>query len=144
MDPEHIKLVQEWVKLDNVLILKKNENTSKQVYDGLSEAKEKVKELEESFIEIQEKKKKIESDIMTYVLQKKLENIKLNISDGVITFSKKTTQKPFSQKFLKDVLQRYSDEHPDENIKNDKIFDFILDNIEKKVSYEMSRAIKDK
>ncbi len=144
MDPEHIKLVQEWVKLDNALILKKNDTSSKEVYDGFTEAKEKVKDLEESFNDILEQKKKIESDIMTYVLSKKLENIKLNISDGVITFSKKTTQKPLSQKFLKDVLEKYSDEHPDENIKNDKIFDYILSNVEKKVTYEMNRVLKDK
>ena len=144
MDPEHIKLIQEWVKLDNAILLKKNDISSKEVYDHFSEAKEKIKDLEESFNDILEKKKKLESDIMTYVLSKKLENIKLNISDGIITFSKKTTQKPISQKFLKDVLQKYSDEHSDENIKNDKIFEFILENIEKKVTYEMNRVVKDK
>jgi hypothetical protein len=144
MDPEQIKLIQEWVKLDNTIILKKNESSSKEIYDKLSEAKEKVKELDESINDIVEKKKKIESDIMTYVLAKKLENIKLNISDGIITFSKKTVQKPLSQKFLKDILQKYAEEHPEENIKDTKIFEYILANVEKKVSCEMNRTLKDK
>jgi hypothetical protein len=38
----------------------------------------------------------------------------------------------------------YEEEHPDENIQDTKIFEYIQSNIEKKVTYEINRTLKDK
>lgn len=127
MDPHYMNLVKEWVKLDNIIA---RNNTDIQL------AKERVSEPIEE-------KKRIEKDIIDYIQTSKLENMQLKISDGVITFSKRTTQKPITQKFIKEILEKYADENPSDNIEHNKISEFILSNIEKKIEYSISRKIKD-
>lgn len=133
MDIQYIELIKEWVKLDNVIQVNQEE---------VKKAKEDAKKLEERVSAQVEQKKNIETEIINYIQSNKLENIQLKISDGVITFGKKTSQKPMSQKFLRETMQKYADENPDENIQFEKILEFIGNNIEKKTTYEINRLIK--
>jgi hypothetical protein len=135
MDIHYIDLIKEWVRLDNVIV---RNNTDVKV------VKDEVKKLEERVNDVSEDKKRIEKEITEYVQTENLEAMQLKISDGVITFSKKTTTKPMNQKFIRETLQKYADENIDENINHVKIFDYIISNIEKKIDYSISRAIKDK
>lgn len=133
MDLQYIDLIKEWVKLDNVIQVNQEE---------VKKAKDDAKKLEERVSVQVEQKKTIEGEIINYIQSNKLENIQLKISDGVITFGKKTSQKPMSQKFLRETMQKYADENPDENIQFEKILEFIGNNIEKKTTYEINRLIK--
>lgn len=133
MDIQYIELIKEWVKLDNVIQVNQEE---------VKKAKDDAKKLEDRVSDQVEQKKKIETEIINYIQSNKLENIQLKISDGVITFGKKTSQKPMSQKFLRETMQKYADENPDENIQFEKILEFIGNNIEKKTTYEINRLIK--
>lgn len=133
MDIQYIELIKEWVKLDNIIQVNQEE---------VKKAKEEAKKLEERVSVQVEQKKTIENEIVNYVQSNKLENIQLKISDGVITFGKKTSQKPMSQKFLRETMQKYADENPDENIQFEKIIEFIGNNVEKKTTYEINRLIK--
>lgn len=133
MDIQYIELIKEWVKLDNIIQVNQEE---------VKKAKDDAKKLEERVSAQVEQKKNIESEIVNYIQSNKLENIQLKISDGVITFGKKTSQKPMSQKFLRETMQKYADENPDENIQFEKILEYIGNNIEKKTTYEINRLIK--
>ena len=135
MDPEYIDLVKKWVQLDNV-ILRNNVL--------VKTAKDEVKRVESQVDEVVEEKKTIEKQILDYVQTEKLDSMQLKISDGVITFGKKTTQKPISQKYLKDILQKYAEENPSEEIDHMKIFDYVISNQEKKVDFTINRTVKDK
>ena len=132
MDLKYIELLKEWVRLDNIV---QRNNVD------VKAAKDKVKEVEDKVSETVEQKKQLEGDICTYVQSNKLESMQLKISDGVITFGKKTSQKPLSQKFLREVMQQYSDDHPEENIPHEKMLEFILSRIEKKTTYEINRVV---
>jgi len=133
MDPQHVHLVKEWVRLDNI-ILRNNIN--------VQSAKEEVKKLEDLVSDVVEKKKEVEKQITEYIKTNKLESMQLKISDGIITFGKKTTQKPISHKFLREVLQKYADENPDDDFNHIKVFEFIIANIDKKIDYSINRNIK--
>lgn len=133
MDPQYVQLVKEWVKLDNIILLN---NTEAKVI------KDNAKQIEERVNETNEKKKNVEKQIIEYVQTNKLESMQLKISDGVITFSKKTTQKPLNQKFLKEVLEKYAEENPSEAINYNKIFEYVVSNIDKKVEYSINRNLK--
>ena len=134
MDQKYIKLVQDWVKLDNVVL----RNTL-----DVKTAKDEVKRIEDSVATVIEEKKKIEKDIIDYVQKNKFETMQLKISDGTITFSKKTTQKPITQKFLKDALEQYSEEHVDEPFDFMKVYEYIIGKIEKTVNYSINRSLKE-
>ena len=138
MDPDYVEKVKEWVRLDNIIL----RNT-----EEVKAAKEDTKKIEERVAErvadVIEEKKRVEKDIMEYVQANNLETMQLKISDGVITFSKKTTQRPMSQKFLKDTLQKYADENPGENLQHTKVFEYLLSNVEKKVDVSINRTVKD-
>jgi CRISPR/Cas system CSM-associated protein Csm2 small subunit len=134
MDTHYINLVKDWVKLDNIIA--RNNVEVKKVKDD-------IKIIEERVIDTVEEKKKLEKDIIDYVQVSKLESMQLKISDGIITFSKKTTQKPMNQKWLREILQKYSDENPDENLQYNKLIEYVMSNIEKKVDYSINRKIMD-
>lgn len=134
MDPEYVDKVKEWVRLDNIIL----RNT-----EEVKTAKEDAKKIEERVADVVEEKKRVEKEIMEYVQANSLETMQLKISDGIITFSKKTTQKPMSQKFIKDILQKYADENPGENLQHSKLFEYILSNVEKKVDVSINRTVKE-
>lgn len=134
MDPEYIEKVKEWVRLDNIILRNADE---------VKAAKDDAKKIEERVADVLEEKKRVEKEIMEYVQANSLETMQLKISDGIITFSKKTTQKPMSQKFLKDVLQKYAEENPGENLQHTKLFEYILTNIEKKIDVSINRTVKE-
>jgi hypothetical protein len=135
MDPEYIELVKKWVQLDNT-ILRNNVQ--------VKTAKDEVKRIETQVDTVLEEKKIIEKQILDYVQTEKLDAMQLKISDGVITFGKRTTQKPINQRFLKDTLQKYAEENPSEEIDHMKLFDYIISNQEKKVEFVINRTVKDK
>ncbi len=126
MDPHYIDLVKKWVQIDNVLITNNQD----------------IKKAKDNVAEQIEEKKKIEIDIVQYVQNNNLENMQLKISDGVITFSKRTVQKSMTQKYIKELLQKYEDEHAGVAMSADAVFDYLVDNIEKKVTYEIHRVVK--
>lgn len=134
MDPHYVSLVKDWVKCDNIILRN---------MEDVKQAKDEAKKIEERVTDAIEEKKRVEKEIVEYVHANKLETMQLKISDGVITFSKKTTQKPISQKFLKETLQKYGEENPSESIDHQKLFDYLVSNVEKKVDYSIQRTIKD-
>ena len=134
MDTHYINLVKDWVKFDNIIA--RNNVEVKKVKDD-------IKTIEERVVDALDEKKKLEKDIIDYVQTSKLESMQLKISDGIITFSKMTTQKPLNQIWLGEILQKYSDENPDENLQYTKIIEYIMSNTEKKVDYSINRKITD-
>ena len=138
MDAHYIDLVKEWVKLDNIVT--KNTIEVKEIKDKVNE---EVKAVAERVLSETEKKKEIEKDIIEYVQDNKLDTMQLKISDGVITFGKKITPKPITQKWLREILQKYGEEHPNKLFESTTVIEYILSNIEKKVDYSINRTIKD-
>lgn len=117
MDLSYVKRVQEWVEIDNVILKNKEQ------------IQEKV-----------EKKKQLEDEILEYVSTNKLENLCLNISDGTIKFSKRSTTQPLSMKVLRNLLEQYN---KDKNINVNEICDYVASNLEKKSQVFLRREIKD-
>lgn len=120
MDLEYIRKVQEWVELDNRILRNK----------------EQIKE-------VIEKKTSLETEILDYVEDKKIEDLTLSISDGNIKFAKKHTVQQINNRTLKTLLEKYVDE---KQIKLDvnEICNFITNNLEKKSGVYMKRSIRKK
>lgn len=118
MDINYMKKIQDWVKLDNTIMHNK----------------------EEIHI-VSERKKELEDDITSYVEKNKLDNLTLNITDGFIKFSKRTTTQSLSIKVIKLLLDKYSTEY-NQNLNIDEICDYLTANLEKKQTISMKRDIK--
>lgn len=114
MDPTYVEKVQEWVNLDNQLLKNK-----------------------EQIQNIVEKKRGLETEIIDYIKNQKLDEMKLTISDGTIKFPKRVTTQSLSLKVLGELLKKYfKEEH---NV--DNIIKFINENLTKKTEITMKREI---
>jgi hypothetical protein len=132
MDATYINKVKKWVEIDNKIL--RTQDSLKPYIDAIEKNKEDVKPL-------MEQKKQIEDEIVSYIESNKLEKLTVNITDGAIKFGKKTTQQPVTLKLLKAILDKYSEEE-DCDVDTAKLYDFILDNLEKKTTFFMKREIK--
>lgn len=117
MDIAYIRKVQDWVECDNTLL--KNKDTIKEVV---------------------EKKKQLEEDIIKYIEENKYENVKLNITDGTIKFSKRNVMQPLSMKVLKSALEKYCIEV--EHVDVASLMKFVSSSLETKQKVQMCRDIK--
>jgi hypothetical protein len=132
MDAQYINKVKQWVELDNKII--RSQEVTKPHIEAIEQNKETIKPM-------LDKKKEIEDEIVQYIESNKLEKLTVNITDGAIKFGKKTSQQPITLKLLKSILDKYSEEE-DCDVDTAKLYDFILDNLDKKTSYFMKRDIK--
>jgi mevalonate kinase len=132
MDAQYINKVKQWVELDNKII--RTQEVTKPHIEAIEQNKETIKPM-------LDKKKEIEDEIVQYIESNKLEKLTVNITDGAIKFGKKTSQQPITLKLLKSILDKYSEEE-DCDVDTAKLYDFILDNLDKKTSYFMKRDIK--
>ena len=132
MDPSYIQKVKEWVVLDNAIM---------RGMEPVIESKKVIKKLEEDIQPQVEKKREIEDSIVEYIQKNKYEKLTVNINDGTIKFGKKTAAPPLSLKLIKALLEKYAIENMDDNIDPSKIYDFMIDNFEKKTSYFIKRDI---
>jgi hypothetical protein len=120
MDFEYVRKVQEWVELDNRIL--RNKELMKEVVD---------------------KKTALETEILDYVEDNKIEDLTLSITDGNIKFAKKNTTQQLNNRTLKTLLEKYIDEkkiHIDVN----EVCNFITNNLEKKSGVFMKRSIRNK
>jgi len=108
-----IKIIKEWVKLDNdISKLKKEQNDRKQ----------EKKNLSQSLMEIM---KKNEIDCF-------------DINDGQICYTKKNIKKPINKKVLMDILAKY---YKGDLLKANELNNYILDNREESVKETITRKI---
>lgn len=119
MNNEYMQKIQQWVEIDNKL-LEVKENTGK----------------------LNESKKNLEQQIINYVETNKLDNIRVNTSDGNIKFNKKNTTQTLSIRLIKDFLDGYKEEKQVQ-IDVEDICDFIVNNLKKTSQIYMNRIIKD-
>lgn len=119
MDQEYISKIQDWVILDNKILANKD-----------------------SLNKIIERKKILEKDVLNYVFNKGHDKIELTTNDGKITFKKKNQPQSFSHKFLKSALENYNIIHPNDKINIDKIYNFVINKIEKTQVCYIKRDIK--
>lgn len=124
MDSQYVNKVREWVELDNKII-----RTNDQIKTHL-----------EDISECKEKRKVIEDDIVEYIQKNKYEKLTLNIRDGVIKFGKKTQSQPLNLKLVKTLLDKYALE---KNIDTNDIYDYFMNNIDKKTTYFIKREFGD-
>lgn len=115
MDPTYVAKVQEWVVCDNIL----------------TKNKEELKK-------VQDKKKELEEEILTYIEDNKYDKLVINISDGVIKFGKRNITQPLSMKLLRTMLGTYENGALDV----DSIMKHIEDSLESKPKSIMKREIK--
>jgi hypothetical protein len=118
MDRQYIELIQKWVDLDNVIELKKT----------------KLKD-------IQDRKKHIEEDILNYIEENDMQNLHINITDGHIKFQETKTTSMISQKYLKDMLDKFFESHRGEAINPKNIYDYLMKNREVKTKLGIKRQI---
>jgi hypothetical protein len=114
MDIVYIKKIQEWVDCDN-----------------------KVLKFKEDVKESTEKKKELEEEILQYVEDNKYDKLTLNISDGNIKFSKRTSTQPLSIKTLKNIFENYNNDGGNLNVS--ELMKFISDSLETKQKVHMTR-----
>ena len=118
MDLEYFQKVQAWVGLDNRIIT----------------GKEELKP-------IMEQKAALETDILTYIEEKKFEDLTVNITDGTIKFGKKTVTQGLSGKVVKGMLDTYAQEKGI-TIDVDDFCNYMATNLEKKNSIYMKRNLR--
>lgn len=139
MDVAYINKIQKWVELDNVILRSQ---------EGVKPHQEAINKNKEEVAKWTEEKKTIEEDVLEYIQKNKMDKLTINISDGCIKFGKKTTQQNLTLKTLKALLDKYSDqeqagvESKEVGIDTNKLFDFIVDNLEKKTTLFMKRDLK--
>lgn len=131
MEAAYVNKVKQWVEIDNKII---------RAQDVLKPHNEVIDKCKDDIKPLQEQKKLIEDDIVSYIESNKLEKLTINITDGAIKFGKKTSQPPITLKLLKFILDKYAEEEGD--VDTGKLYDFILDNIDKKTTYFMKRDMK--
>jgi predicted site-specific integrase-resolvase len=132
MEVAYINKIQKWVEIDNTILRSQ---------EGLKVHQEAINKNKEEVSSLLEDKKKIEDEVLEYIQKNKMDKLTINISDGTIKFGKKTTQQNLTIKTLKTLLDKYS-EGEDHNVDTNKLFDFILDNLEKKTTLFMKRDLK--
>jgi len=115
MDPTYVTKVQEWVVCDNILTKNKEEMKS-----------------------VQDKKKELEDDILSYIEDNKYDKLVINISDGAIKFGKRNVMQSLSMKLVRQILSTYEDGALDV----DRIMKHIEDSLESKPKSVMKREIK--
>lgn len=124
MDKSHVESIQEWVDIDNKLLKHKEETK-----------------------DLIERKKELETDILLYVEENKLDNLSLSITDGTIKFAKKTQTQILSIRTIKLIIEKYNNDNkklkPDLLINIDNLCEYISLNLEKKNQLYMKRNIKD-
>lgn len=131
MDTTYINKIQKWVELDNQIL--RSQESVKVHTEAINKNKEEVST-------IVEERKKVEDDILEYIQKNKFEKLTINISDGSIKFGKKTSQQPLTLKTLKSLLDKWSESNG-HNVDTNKLYDFIVDNLEKKTSIFMKRDL---
>lgn len=134
MEVAYINKIQKWVELDNVIL--RTQESVKPHQEALNKNKEEVANLVEE-------KKKIEDDVLEYINKNKMDKLTINISDGTIKFGKKTTQQNLTLKTLKSLFDKYSEtEQAGGGVDTNKLYDYIVDNLEKKTTLFMKRDLK--
>lgn len=118
MNEHCIKLVKKWVDYDNVIEIKKT----------------KLKD-------IQDKKKVVEDEILEYVEENDLKNLHINITDGNIKFSETKSNQMITQKYLKDAIESFFQNHTGSNINPKALYDYIMTNRETKTRLCIKRNI---
>ena len=119
MDIEYVRKVQEWVELDNRTLRNK-----------------------EQMKEVLEKKSVIESDILAYVEENKIDDLTLSISDGNIKFAKRNTIQQLTTRVLKSMLEKYIQEKNITSLDVNDVCNYITNNLEKKSVSYMKRNMR--
>lgn len=131
MDSTYITKIQKWVELDNQIL--RSQESVKVHTEALNKNKDEV-------ATIVEEKKKVENDILEYIQKNSFDKLTINIGDGAIKFGKKTSQQPLTLKTLKSLLDKWSETNKN-NVDTNKLYDFIVDNLDKKTAIFMKREL---
>ena len=118
MNERCIQLVKKWVDLDNVIEIKKT----------------KLKD-------VQDKKKIVEEEILEYVEENDLKNLHINITDGNIKFTETKNTQMITQKYLKDSLESFFQNHSGSSVNPKALYDYIMANRETKTKLCIKRNI---
>jgi hypothetical protein len=119
MDPQYISKVQQWVEYDNALLKQK-----------------------ESMKDVQDKKREVEEDIISYIEKNKYDNLQITITDGHIKFGKRKVTQQLSLRVLRSILESYNTQEKTHPIDVDHLLQHIQDSLEVKSKYIMTREIK--
>jgi hypothetical protein len=119
MNDIYIKKIKRWVDLDNSIEIKK--------------AKIKV---------YSDEHKKLENEIVDYIIDNELKQVQINITDGYIKFTENKTCQGFSMKGLKDNLDKLFKEKPTNELTADIVYKYLLDNRVTKSKTIIKRYIK--
>ena len=138
MDPEYIKKIQEWVKIDNI-ILKNKEEVNKFSEEKKDEIDKFVQGKTPEVEDLLPKAKALEEDILQYVTANKLEKLTVNISDGKIKFHRKITQPSMSMKTISTILDSYT---KSTKIDTKDILKYFQENAPKNESISIKRDLK--
>lgn len=108
MDETHISKLKEWIILDD-----------------------QTSELKKSLNDLNERKKEIEEDILTYVEDKKLQDVTITFGDKRLKFAKTNVKQTLSIKYVKTALSKYNDELPSNTkIDVDDLCKYLQENLE--------------
>jgi hypothetical protein len=128
MDTEHIKLIQQWVEVDNKI--QRSMEELKPHAEAIAKNKEDIQPLVDT-------RKDLEDSITTYISTNKLEKLVVNITDGTIKFGRKTTQQPLTLRVLKNLLDSYFEENMEHS--SEAAFEYVMNNLDKKTTYFIKR-----
>jgi hypothetical protein len=120
MDITHINKVKEWIEIDNQAM---------QVKNTLSTLNDQKKELEE--------------ELLSYIEDNKLENITVGLSDGKLKFPKVSVKQTLSIKYIKTALSKYNEEKSKSNeIDIEELCKYLTDNLETTSRISIKRSVK--
>jgi uncharacterized protein YaaW (UPF0174 family) len=117
MEPSYVEKMKEWLDLDN-----------------------KGTRLRDELAEINEEKKELEEEILTYVERNGLDKVTVNVSDGSLKFPKRNTQQSISLKYLKTTLSKYNEEQSKINV--DDLYKYLVSNLETKTKMYIKRDVR--
>ena len=119
MDSEYVAKVREWVALDNLLAERREETR-----------------------EAQEKRRDLEDEIVAHVEKRGLDKLSINISDGLLRFSRRNINQSLSMRGVRTLLEAYAAEHAGAGLDVEEIMKFVQEHAPAKNKLVMTRVVK--
>jgi hypothetical protein len=122
MDSETQTLLRDWIQVDNLIRVRRDKMN-----------------------ELYEQRKHLEQRLENKVKEQRLNNVKVNVSDGSIKFLEKQAAQSMTLSYVKDQLEAYFKQAQERNerVSAGNAFVFLKDNRKANTSFEVHREIKE-
>lgn len=84
--------------------------------------------------ELNQEKNQLKNEVERLIIDQKMEDKKFSVGDRCISYTKKTTTQPITQKYLSVCLEDY---YQGDASRANKLYDFIISNRPKSARYQL-------